>query len=65
MDTKEMVELLLSRKVDIGSKAEQSWTPLLIASTGGHEEAVELLLDKGANIEAKQAQGNTALHLAC
>ena len=40
-------------------------TPLQDAAWGGHHATVELLLDRGADIEAKNRQGWTALMNAC
>ncbi|KAI1195848.1 ankyrin repeat-containing domain protein [Nemania serpens] len=46
-------------------RAKNSWTPLWWAAENGHENAVRLLLEKGASAEAKvEASGMTALHLA-
>ena len=39
-------------------------TPLMWASRGGHLNVVNLLLRKGASIEAKTRDGGTAVHLA-
>ena len=40
-------------------------TSLEIASEKGHEAVVRFLLAKGANIDATNLYGNTALILAC
>ncbi|KAF0690680.1 Aste57867_17935 [Aphanomyces stellatus] len=40
-------------------------TPLLIACSNGHLDCVRILLDRGANHFAVDADGNTALHAAC
>jgi ankyrin repeat protein len=40
------------------------WTPLIYASTGGHDAVVTFLLDQGANINAESANGTTALMMA-
>jgi uncharacterized protein len=39
-------------------------TPLMIAAHSANAEAVTLLLEKGAELEAKDSRGNTALMLA-
>ena len=44
--------------VEIGS------TPLILATTYDHEETVQLLLDSGANVNARGRDGGTALHAA-
>jgi ankyrin repeat protein len=41
-------------------------TPLHIATSTGHKKAVSLLLEKGANVNAKdRKEGRTPLHVAC
>lgn len=42
----------------------QGWTPLMIASQGGHEEIAHLLLDLRVNVEVKSPHGKTALEIA-
>lgn len=37
-------------------------TPLHLASGHGHVKCVALLLDKGAQVDTRQAYGQTALH---
>src|SRR4051812_24889866 len=37
---------------------------LHIASAAGHHEIVKILLERGANVEVKDAGGETPLHLA-
>lgn len=39
-------------------------SPLLAATLGGHEECMELLLTRGADVEQKDFDGCTALHVA-
>lgn len=46
------------------SKSNLGWTPLHLASYFGHKEAVELLLDHGADIDAVNDFGDTPLHKA-
>ena len=43
---------------------KRSWTPLLLASTHGHVEAVKLLLNAGANVSHRNELGWDALWLA-
>ncbi|KAL6720887.1 hypothetical protein ACLMJK_002812 [Lecanora helva] len=45
--------------------ADIGYTPLLRAATHGHEAMVRLLLDRGANIEARTPSNGTPLICAC
>jgi ankyrin repeat protein len=47
-------------RIDNGGK----WTPLMCAAHYGHERAVRLLIDRGANRELKNSKGQTALACA-
>ena len=40
------------------------WTPLLIATSAGHQPIVEYLVSKGADINAVNTTGHSALHYA-
>ena len=63
-----IVEMLLDRvesPPNIEVKGHGGVTPLHWASNNGDRDAVKLLLDKGANINAKTDCGVTPLHLAC
>lgn len=42
----------------------EGWNPLHYAASGPSVEAVSLLLDKGAAVDARSPQGNTALMMA-
>lgn len=42
----------------------QGWTPLMLASQGGHEEIAVMLLHLGVNIEARSPHAKTALEIA-
>ncbi|XP_048589891.1 oxysterol-binding protein-related protein 1 isoform X2 [Nematostella vectensis] len=46
------------------SKANNGWTPVLLASYFGHKDVVEILIKAGADINAQNGMGYTALHLA-
>ena len=61
----EEVKQLLAIGADIEDKAgEQEATPLHHAAAGGHEAAVRLLLERGAEKSSKTTVGETPLHLA-
>lgn len=40
-------------------------TPLMEAASGGYADIVKLLIEHGANVNAKSSVGNTALTYAC
>ncbi|KAA0153563.1 hypothetical protein FNF29_02952 [Cafeteria roenbergensis] len=50
--------------VDWNNAAEYGSTALVLAAERGHKDTVELLLDRGADIEVKDRYGSTALVLA-
>ena len=50
---------------DINSKNEEGWTALHLATNEGHSEVVHILLQAGADMEARTKQLKTALHIAC
>ena len=54
------VKLLLERNVNVNAKDKRGKTPLIVATLAGHIDIVELLLDKGADANAKYI-GGTAL----
>ena len=39
-------------------------TPLMLAAMAGQPAAAKILIDKGADVKAKNTDGNTALHTA-
>lgn len=54
----------LVRGEDVNARAEDGWTPLMLATVRGHIEIVKALLSKAADVEAKNNRGWTALMLA-
>lgn len=57
-------ELLAAGTEDLERKALKGWTPLIFAARSGNLEAVNALLDAGADIHAVDHHGSTALHRA-
>jgi ankyrin repeat protein len=49
------------RGIDIESTNNNKQTPLICACDWGHPEAVKFLIEKGANVNARDARGRTAL----
>lgn len=48
----------------VDKKDSNGWTPLHEGARGGHKTVVEILLEKGANINELTNNGETPLHLA-
>ena len=61
-------ELQAGVQVDLPTASMGSWvdgaTPLMLAAYGGHIDAVEHLIDAGADLMATDASGGTPLHWA-
>ena len=60
------VKNLLANKPELVNikDSEWKWTPLFWAAQKGHKDVVELLIAKGADVNAKGEYGNTPLHRA-
>lgn len=59
------IEQILSRnEYDINLRDNHVWTPLMCACRRGDVAIVELLLNKGAKVNVKDAAGNTPLSIA-
>ena len=58
------VLLFLNCGVDINTRDEQGWTPLMISTFNGREEVAILLIRHGADVNAKDAAGYGPLHWA-
>lgn len=56
--------MLLNRGADVNAESAVDGTPLVIASSAGHEELALLLLDAGADPISTDAGNMTALHYA-
>ena len=59
-----VVKELLTRGPDIESIYWCCYTPLHMASNNGRSDVLLLLIEAGANIEAKRCNGRTSLSLA-
>jgi ankyrin repeat protein len=61
----DMVKKFLTKGVDVNIKyGKNEWTPLLFAAPGHHKDVLELLISKGANVNATGKRKLTALHFA-
>jgi ankyrin repeat protein len=58
-----LARLFLERRTDVNTQAKNGWTPLHAAVFSGRIKVVGMLLDQGANANAENDQGQTALHL--
>ncbi len=52
----------LESGVDIDTRDERGWTPLMVSSFNGNEEVAVLLIQKGANVHATDSAGYGPLH---
>lgn len=59
-----VVELFLSSGIDIDTRDERGWTPLMVSAFNGKEEVALLLIRSGADIHAKDTAGYGPLHWA-
>jgi hypothetical protein len=65
--TSSVMRMLEMRSIDVEAKMSEElggWTCLMQAAAYGHLDICRLLIDKGAQMEAKDSNGNTPLHFA-
>eukprot|EP00096_Caligus_rogercresseyi_P007639 TRINITY_DN2559_c0_g1_i1.p1 TRINITY_DN2559_c0_g1~~TRINITY_DN2559_c0_g1_i1.p1 ORF type:complete len:238 (-),score=34.40 TRINITY_DN2559_c0_g1_i1:36-749(-) len=60
----ESVEWLLQNDLNVNAQDDSLWTPLIIASSAGHEKILRLLLSFGAEVNTVTDQGRTAFFYA-
>ena len=63
-DWLELMKTLIGAGVEIDAKDEDDSTPLMIAAYGGNQEAVQLLVESGANVNAESKNGTPLLQAA-
>lgn len=56
------IQVFMSCGVDIESRDERDWTPLMISSFNGNEELAIFLIRCGAKVQASDKNGYTPLH---
>ena len=56
--------LRINRELVNDKESKLKWTPLHLASALGHEEIITLLIDNGADLNAKDEDGKTPLFYA-
>ncbi len=59
-----IAEELIASGYDINAPDSNNWTPLHFAAQANCPEVVKLLIENGANIEAREVNGNTPLWVA-
>jgi len=66
LDSKEIVELLIAKGLNVNARTKKGKTPLFWAIEEGQEEIAELLIARGADVNTitKDGSSNTPLHLA-
>jgi ankyrin repeat protein len=60
----EAVRWILDMGVDVNTRGDEDWTPLMYAGRGGDAQITGYLLDNNADIHARNNYGRTALHEA-
>jgi uncharacterized protein len=60
-DERYVIEMLMAAGGDVNTKTENGTTPLMIAAHGGRVDLVRYLLEKGAQVDARNVPKETAL----
>ena len=60
----EVAQFLIANGAMVDSMSLSNTTPLMMAVQSGNEQLVKLLLDKGADLQLRNAQGLTAIDIA-
>ncbi|XP_069040058.1 E3 ubiquitin-protein ligase MIB2 isoform X2 [Lepisosteus oculatus] len=62
---RDVAEILLKEgRCDVNIRNNRNQTPLQLAVTQGHAEMVQLLVTEGADVNAEDEDGDTAMHIA-
>ncbi|XP_022778092.1 ankyrin-1-like isoform X2 [Stylophora pistillata] len=59
-----ILDLILSKDVDVNAQEENRNTPVKLAAEKGHLKTVKWLISKGANVDEADKVDNTTLHFA-
>jgi ankyrin repeat protein len=60
----EVARMLIEARADVNATQEGGYTPLHAAAQNGDVELIDLLLDRGARLDARTAKGETPADLA-
>ncbi|XP_048458044.1 CARD- and ANK-domain containing inflammasome adapter protein [Rhincodon typus] len=58
------VGIIIELGIDVNTRNNLQYTPLLLAAELGHAESVKILIDKGARLDERMPNTDSALHLA-
>uniref|UniRef100_A0A8C9V2Y3 E3 ubiquitin-protein ligase MIB2 n=1 Tax=Scleropages formosus TaxID=113540 RepID=A0A8C9V2Y3_SCLFO len=62
---RDVAEILIKEgRCDVNIRNNRNQTPLQLAVTQGHSDVVQLLVAEGANVNAEDEEGDTAMHVA-